>query len=76
MGEFLLVIVKRIFQNVFILLFIPTLYIGNYLGVRDRIPWPKRTGKGAEIFRIIAGTLITAALVIVAASAVGTILGV
>ena len=40
----------------FLIIIVPTLYIGNYLGIRDRLPWAKSNKKAIEVVRIIIGT--------------------
>lgn len=60
----------------FALLFIPTLYVGNYLGVRDRLPWKKSPDAIKDIVRIIIGVIISIFIVILAVSFFATVLNV
>ncbi len=46
----------------FLLFFIPTLYLGNYLGIRDRFPWMKSTNRTVEVARVVTGV---AALIVI-----------
>ena len=46
----------------FLLFFIPTLYLGNYLGIRDRFPWIKSTNRTVEVARVVTGV---AALIVI-----------
>lgn len=49
----------------FLLLLAPTLYAGNYLGIRDRMPWQKSDRKAMEYVRIGVGTVSAVLIVIV-----------
>lgn len=49
----------------FVLVLVPTLYVGNYLGIRDRLPWRKTQSKGLEILRIGVGCAASVLLVII-----------
>lgn len=49
----------------FFLILVPTLYLGNYLGVRDRMPWPKSPVKAIEYIRIGIGTAVSVFLVVI-----------
>ena len=49
----------------FLLFFIPTLYLGNYLGIRDRLPWKNAPNKAMEYVRIGIGTAASVLIVIV-----------
>lgn len=60
----------------FTLLLIPTLYVGNYLGVRDRLPWKKTPDAIKDILRIIIGVIISIFIVIFAVSIFATVLNV
>lgn len=53
------------FYNIatFLLFIVPTLYLGNYLGVRDRFPWIKTSKRIVEYFRIGLGAA-TAVLIL------------
>jgi hypothetical protein len=55
----------------FLLFFVPTLYLGNYLGIRDRLPWTKTDKKTMEYVRIgigcAASIFIVVGVVIIAA---------
>ena len=59
----------------FAMLFTPTLYLGNYLGIRDRLPWPKRDNILVDILRIAAGLVILITLLSVIVTEVGNMLG-
>lgn len=48
----------------FSLLFVPTLYLGNYLNIRDRFPWQKTSAKVTDVIRICVGTALAAVGVI------------
>ena len=52
----------------FFLILCPTLYLGNYLGIRDRFPWRKSSRKSSEYMRIGMGTAMIVFLVIVIVS--------
>ena len=41
----------------FMLFIVPTLDLGNYLGVRDRLPWRKASRAGVEYIRIVIGAV-------------------
>lgn len=58
----------------FLLLFIPTLYLGNYLGIRDRAPWKKSGSIPLECIRLIIGTSISTILVVLFVTLVSIIL--
>lgn len=57
----------------FALFFLPTLYLGNYLGTRDKLPWKRSTSLWVEIIRIVSGVILIAMIVIAAASIVAAI---
>lgn len=59
----------------FAMLFTPTLYLGNYLGIRDRLPWPKHNNILVDILRIAAGLVILITLLSVIVTEVGNLLG-
>ena len=59
----------------FVMLFTPTLYLGNYLGVRDRLPWPKPDNIPVDILRIAAGFVILITLLSTIVNEVGNLLG-
>lgn len=59
----------------FAMLFTPTLYLGNYLGIRDRLPWPKRDNILVDILRIAAGFIILIAILSVIIAEAGNKLG-
>ena len=48
----------------FCLLFIPTLYLGNYLGIRDRLPWSPSAKKSNNMIRICIGVILSLLLVL------------
>lgn len=48
----------------FCLFFISTLYLGNYLGVRDRLPWQISPKKSTNTIRICIGAIMTVLLVL------------
>ncbi len=50
----------------FMLILVPILYAGNYIGIRDRLPWRKTQSTGLEILRICIGVAAAIALVIAA----------
>jgi len=55
----------------FLLFIVPTLYLGNYLGIRDRLPWVKSQKKAVEYIRIGIGTaasVLTVLIVVTIAS--------
>lgn len=49
----------------FLLFIVPTLYLGNYLGIRDRLPWAKSSRAGIDYIRIGIGTVASIVVVIV-----------
>lgn len=51
--------------STFLLLLVPTLYSGNYLGIRDRLPWKKSQNKAVECARLITGVAVSVFIVIV-----------
>ena len=59
----------------FAMLFTPTLYLGNYLGIRDRLPWPKHDNILVDILRIAAGFIILIAILSVIIAEAGNKLG-
>lgn len=59
----------------FAMLFTPTLYLGNYLGIRDRLPWPKPDNILVDILRIAAGFIILIAILSVIIAELGNKLG-
>lgn len=59
----------------FFLLFLPTLYLGNYLGVRNKIPWPETSNRKIEIIRILVGLLVTCVFVILMVTVIAMIFG-
>lgn len=60
----------------FALFFIPTLYLGNYLGTRDRLPWRKSENLWVEVIRIILGVALIVLILIIVVSIVSLILGI
>lgn len=58
----------------FTLFLIPTLYLGNYLGIRDRIPISKSSNRVTDVIRIGAGLFILEAILIVVVSVLAIIL--
>lgn len=58
----------------FILLFIPTLYLGNYLGTRDRFPWKKSTDRAMEFIRVGIGVAALIVIVIIVVTIAALIL--
>ena len=56
--------------SAFLLLVSLTLYLGNYLGVRDRLPWKKPTAKIPDLLRIAAGVVLLVAGIILLVSIV------
>ena len=56
-----------------ILLLIPTLYLGNYLGVRDKLPWKKTSQRVTEVIRIVTGAAVSVLLVIIAVTIVAMV---
>ncbi len=48
----------------FFLFFIPILYLGNYLGVRDRLPWNRTPKKSTNTIRICIGVFLSVLLVL------------
>lgn len=59
----------------FAMLFAPTLYLGNYLGIRDRLPWPKHDNILVDILRIAAGLVILITILSVIIAEAGNKLG-
>ena len=59
----------------FFVIIVPTFYLGNYLGVRDRLPWKRSSKKSTNIIRICIGTCASLALVFVVFTLVSLILG-
>lgn len=57
----------------FFILLCPTLYLGNYLGFRDRMPWRKSSNNATEVFRIAIGLLISESIVIAIVSVLAAI---
>lgn len=60
----------------FALFFIPTLYLGNYLGTRDRLPWRKSENLWVEVIRIILGVGLIALILVIVVSIVSLIFGI
>ena len=50
----------------FMLLLAPSLYLGNYLGVRDKLPWAKTESKSVNFVRIVIGTLLSVIIIFLA----------
>jgi len=65
------------FYNIlmFFVMLVPTLYLGNYLGIRGRLPWKPAPTLPLEILRVLAGTLASLLAVFIAAAIVATFLG-
>ena len=53
------------FYNIatFFIIIVPTLYLGNYLGIRDRLPWQASSRKSTNVIRICIGTFVSLLLV-------------
>ena len=47
----------------FLLFIVPTLYLGNYLGIRDRLPWAKSSRTGVDYVRIGIGAVASVVIV-------------
>lgn len=60
----------------FAVLFVPTLYLGNYLGVRNKLPWQRSENMVLEILRITAGTAFSVLSVIFSVSIISMILNI
>ena len=60
----------------FTLIFATVLYLGNYLGIRDRLPWRKSYRTGADILRICIGTLALLVIIFFVFSVAATSLGI
>lgn len=58
----------------FLLFIAPTLYLGNYLGIRDRLPWRKTSKKAMEYLRIGIGVTAAVFFVIVVVTIAALIL--
>lgn len=58
----------------FVLLLLPTLYLGNYLKIRDRLPWKKSSNKVIDVIRICIGVFICECIVIAVVSIIAMIL--
>ena len=58
----------------FLLLIVPILYLGNYLGVRDLLPWKKSNNRAIEYIRIGIGTIATILIVTIVVIIVAIIL--
>ncbi len=59
----------------FFMIIVPTLYLGNYLGIRDRLPWPVSPKKSTNIFRICIGTATSILLVLAVFTLIALLLG-
>ena len=57
----------------FLFLLLPFLYIFNYLGMRDQLPWKKSSSTWLEVLRIGIGIAASAFAVVLAAALVGAI---
>ena len=60
----------------FALFFLPTLYLGNYLGSRDRLPWRKSKNSRIEVIRIILGVALIILILIIVVSIVSLTFGI
>ena len=60
----------------FFLFFIPTLYLGNYFGVRDRLPWNKTPKKSTNTIRLCIGVFLSVLLVLAVFTLFALILGI
>lgn len=60
----------------FALFIVPTLYLGNYLGIRDKLPWRQTSPKFADILRIGLGTVISVLGVIIMFTLISLAIGV
>lgn len=60
----------------FLLLMAPTLYLGNYLGIRDRFPWKKSSNSVVEHVRVGAGTAASVIIVFIFAVILSLILNI
>lgn len=58
----------------FLLLLSPTLYLGNYLGIRDSLPWGRTNRKWFEAIRIGAGAVLSCVVVIILVTIAAAIL--
>ena len=58
----------------FLLLLFPTLYLGNYLGIRNSLPWGKTDRKWLEVIRIGTGAVLSCVVVIILVSIAAAIL--
>ena len=48
----------------FFVIIVPTLYLGNYLGIRDRLPWQTSSKQSTNIIRICIGVAVSILLVL------------
>ncbi len=60
---------------IFLMIIVPTLYLGNYLGIRDRFPSAKSSGTVSNFIRIGVGALASEVVVILAVTIAVMILG-
>ena len=58
----------------FLLLLFPTLYLGNYLGIRNSLPWGRTDRKWLEVIRIGTGAVLSCIVVIILVSIAAAIL--
>lgn len=58
----------------FLLFTVPTLYLGNYLGIRDRLPWAKSSRTGMDYVRIGIGAVASVGVVILIVTIAAAIL--
>ena len=59
----------------FFMIIVQTLYLGNYLGIRDRLPWPGSSKKSSNITRICIGAAASVLLVLAVFTLIALIMG-
>ena len=68
---------QNLFYNIatFFVLAVPTLYLGNYLGIRDLLPWQVSQKKSINTVRICIGALLSILSVLAVFSVIAVIFG-